>query len=151
DVRTIPDALNAALAVADNGRLGLLCQQLAPSPSGPTPVGPGPADAGADATALAWETHLEQIDGTSVVDDKILGKVLDNDPSRGGLDPYLGDFGCLLARGALFHGVFCSSNGGVFPNGVSWLRNTVATTDPTHRVMMDRQGITTVPYSIDPF
>jgi hypothetical protein len=138
DLLTIPNALNPALAVNADGKLGYLCQQLT-----------GPVTLGIVTRTNRWETHLRRsIDGTTW-DDLVLATVPTDTPPANGL-PYLGDYLHLLSVGRDFYGIFSASNGpdrNNFPNGVSYQRNA----NFTSRRLLDVDNATRVPVSIDPY
>lgn len=129
DLRTITNATNCSLAVADNGSVALLYQQYT--------------------QAGRWETRLEQTrDSFRTHQDTLLATAAGNDPPIQFL-PYLGDYACLLASGGEFRGVFCSSNypdQANFPQGVKYQRRA----DFVNKKLLDDHG-NAVPVSIDPF
>jgi hypothetical protein len=128
DLRTIPNATCIALAIANNGTVGLLYQQL---------------------SGGRWVTHLEQTrDGFSSIKDTVLADVPGNVPSYVFL-PYIGDYNYLLAVGGRFRGIFSACNKpdrGNFPSGVKYQRKANFFT----RQLLDLGG-NDVPVSIDPF
>jgi hypothetical protein len=132
DVRTISNATNASLAVADNGTVGLLYQQVSGS-----------------GAASRWVTHLERSkDGFATTSDLVLATVPANTPAPDFL-PYLGDYTGLLAVGGELRGVFSANNtpdSTDFPQSVVYQRRADFT---THR-LMDGTGAP-VAVSIDPF
>jgi hypothetical protein len=125
---TIHNATNSALAVANNGVVGFLYQQL---------------------SGGRWITHLVQShDGFSTVQDLVLATVPANAPTEQFL-PYLGDYDYLLSVGNEFRGVFCANNTpdfANFPQGVTYQR----TADFSAKTLNDGVG-NPVPISIDPF
>lgn len=125
---TIHNATNVALAVADNGVVGFLYQQLAGG---------------------RWVTHLAQShDGFMSSRDFVLATVPADQPAEQFL-PYLGDYDYLLAVGNEFRGVFCANNTpdfANFPQGVTFQR----AADFTSKKLNDGSG-NPVPISIDPF
>jgi hypothetical protein len=125
---TIRNATNIALAVADNGVVGLLYQQF---------------------TGNRWITHLVQSrNGFATVQDTILASVPANVPNEQFL-PYLGDYDYLLPVGKEFRGVFCANNTpdlANFPQGVIYQR----AADFSRKTLTDGSG-NPVPISIDPF
>lgn len=125
---TSRNATNIALAVANNGVVGLLYQQF---------------------TGSRWVTHVVQShDGFASVQDITLASVPANAPAEQFL-PYLGDYDYLLAIGNEFRGVFCANNTpdlGNFPQGVNYQR----AADFKKKKLTDGSG-NTVPISIDPF
>lgn len=130
DLRTITNAKNPALAVASDGRVGLLYQQVA---SG------------------NWVTHLELTMNawTTPAIDTVLATVPSNAPARV-FFPYIGDYVCLLTVGADFYGVFCANNApdlANFPNGVTYQRNANFAT----KILLANDNVTPVATSIDPF
>jgi hypothetical protein len=125
---TIRNATNIALAVADNGVVGLLYQQF---------------------TGSRWITHLVQShNGFATIQDTILASVPANAPNEQFL-PYLGDYDYLLPVGKEFRGVFCANNTpdlANFPQGVVYQR----AADFSRKTLTDGSG-NPVPISIDPF
>jgi hypothetical protein len=132
DLRSIVNATNAALAVANNGTVGLLYQQVAGSGS-----------------LSRWETRLEQTrDGFTSVQTAILATVPADAPAVQFL-PYIGDYNYMLAVGDEFRGVFAANNTpdpANFPQGVAYQRRINTTT----KTLEDASG-QSVASSIDPF
>ncbi|HEY6059830.1 MAG TPA: hypothetical protein VIV10_04535 [Gemmatimonadales bacterium] len=132
DIRTVVNATNASLAVAENGTVGFLYQQLS----------------GSGATSR-WVTHLERSkDGFVTTSDLVLATVPANTPAVDFL-PYLGDYTGLLAVGGDLRGVFSANNtpdSTSFPQGVVYQRSADF---GTHR-LLDGGGAA-VAVSIDPF
>jgi hypothetical protein len=128
DLRARTNATNCSLAVADNGTVGFLYQQV---------------------TNGRWITHLEQTkDGFTTVSDAVLATVPSNVPAMKFL-PYLGDYDFLLAVGSEFRGIFSANNTpdlGNFPQGVRYQRRA----DFTAHKLLDSNG-NQVSISIDPF
>lgn len=145
DLLTIPHALNPALAINSDGKIGFLYQHL----SGTVHFG-GPVNA-----SNRWETHLRlSTDGISWDDlmlatvpaDRPVARDAQGDPQL----PYLGDYVHLLTVGKDFYGVFSANNTPNkqnFPSGVIYQRNA----DFTHMRLLDLDGTTPVDISIDPF
>ncbi|PYO28306.1 MAG: hypothetical protein DMD73_06195 [Gemmatimonadetes bacterium] len=136
DLRTVTNATDASLAVAANGTVGLLYQQLT-----------GAAD------ASRWVTQLEQSrDGFATHQDVVLATVPATTPAFQFL-PYLGDYNGLLSRGPVFLGIFSANNtpdSTNFPQGVVYQRRVDFA---THR-LLDGSGAgggAAVAVSIDPF
>ena len=125
---TISNATNIAVAVANNGVVGLLYQQLSNG---------------------RWVTHLVQShDGFTTAQDLVLATVPADAPTQQFL-PYLGDYDYLLSAGAEFRGVFCANNTpdfANFPQGVTYQR----AADFNTKTLNDGAG-NQVPVSIDPF
>ena len=125
---TISNATNIALAVANNGVVGLLYQQL---------------------SAGRWVTHVVQShDGFATAQDLILANVPADTPVQQFL-PYLGDYDYLLSVGNEFRGVFCANNSpdlANFPQGVTYQR----AADFKTKTLTDGSG-NPVAVSIDPF
>lgn len=125
---TIRNATNIALAIANNGVVGLLYQQLSNG---------------------RWVTHLVQShDGFTTAQDLVLATVPANEPAEQFL-PYLGDYDYLLSVGNEFRGVFCANNTpdfANFPQGVRYQR----AADFVARTLNDGAG-NPVSISIDPF
>jgi len=132
DLRALTNATNAALAVANNGTVGLLYQQVAGS--------------GAHSR---WETRLEQTrDGFTTVQTAVLATVPADAPAVQFL-PYIGDYNYVLAAGDEFRGVFAANNTpdpANFPHGVTFQRRINTTT----KTLEDASG-QSVASSIDPF
>jgi hypothetical protein len=132
DIRTAVNATNASLAVADNGTVGFLYQQVS----------------GSGATSR-WVTHLERSkDGFVTTSDLVLATVPANTPAPDFL-PYLGDYTGLMAVGGELRGVFSANNTPdttSFPQGVVYQRSV----DFSTRRLLDGGGAT-VAVSIDPF
>jgi hypothetical protein len=141
----IPNATNPALAIAKNGRIGFLYQQV---------TGTAPND--------RWEAHFRHsMDGKKWRD-----VVLANTPASTpvlnifqGLT-YIGDYIDMVAVDDHFYGTFCANNTpdpanfpatpptGARPNGAVFLRNV------THVApwgLLGTNGVTPVAISIDPF
>jgi hypothetical protein len=133
DLRTLTNATNSALAIADNGTVGLLYQQL---------DNIGTANA-------RWVTHLEQTrNAFANIQDTILATTPANAPARV-FGPYLGDYTHLVAVGSSFRGVFSANNTpnlANFPQGVTYQRAANFTMQTLH----DGAGAP-VAISIDPF
>src|SRR3989441_1015757 len=125
---TISNATNIALAVANNGVVGFLYQQLSGS---------------------RWVTHIVQShDAFTTAQDFVLATVPANEPAEQFL-PYLGDYDYLLLVGNEFRGVFCANNRpdlANFPQGVTYQR----AADFTSKTLNDGSG-NPVAISIDPF
>lgn len=132
DLRTVTNATNASLAVARDGTVGLLYQQVT-----------GSAD------SSRWVTRLEQSrDGFATHQDVTLATVPATTPAFQFL-PYIGDYNGLLTRENQFLGIFSASNApdsANFPQGVVYQRRVDFA---THR-LLDGSGAT-VAVSIDPF
>ena len=134
DVRTVKKAKNPALAVNDDGLVGLLFQQV---------VGTG--------SAARWRTRLELTDDAwaSPATAFNLHRARVDRPKRIFL-PYLGDYVRLVTLGSDFYGVFAGSNLpdlANFPHGVRYQRNANFAT----HTLLRNDGVTPVPISIDPF
>jgi hypothetical protein len=132
DLRTVTNATNASLAVAANGTVGFLYQQVT----------------GSGATSR-WVMHVERSkDGFATDSDLVLATVPANAPAPQFL-PYLGDYTGLVAVGSEFRGVFSANNtpdAADFPQGVVYQRRV----DFTTHTLLDGGG-GTVAVSIDPF
>src|SRR5438445_9716226 len=125
---TIRNATNIALAVANNGVVGLLYQQL---------------------SGGRWVTHIVQShDGLVTVQDLILSSVTAISPLQTFLS-YISSYDYLLSVGNEFRGVFSAYNSpdlANFPQGVTYQRAANFST----KILNDGSG-NPVPVSIDPF
>src|SRR6266550_158063 len=136
DLRTLPNTTNPSLAVAADGTVGLLYQQL---------TGTG--------SASRWVNRFEQSrDGFATHQDLVLATVPASTPALQFL-PYLGDYNMLLTRGGggghEFLGIFSAANTpdpANFPSGVGFQRRV---NQATHQ-LLDGSG-SPVDVSIDPF
>jgi hypothetical protein len=130
DLRTITNAKNPALAVNDSGLLGLAYQQF---------------------TGTQWVTQLELTGdgwGTSP-EAHVLHQAASNTPAAV-FWPYIGDYIRLIHVGRDFYGVFSGNNTPDhtnFPSGVAYQR----AADWTTSRLLNTDGVTPVPVSIDPF
>lgn len=133
DLRTLPNTTCISLAVADNGTVGFLYQQV---------TNPGQPNA-------RWQTILEQTrDAFTNRNTTVLATVPANAPAPIFL-PYIGDYNFLTSVNNEFRGIFSTNNtpdNANFPNGVTYHRNANFTT----RTLTDQQG-NAVAISIDPF
>src|SRR5262245_7707984 len=132
DVRTVTNALNPALAINTDGKVGLLYQQL---------TGSG--------ASRRWVTKFESSVNGTTWNAITLATVPANTPPRE-FDPYLGDYDHLMSAGKDFYGVFCAnntSNESNFPKGVKYQRNVNLTT----HTFLDVDNTTPIDPSIDPF
>jgi hypothetical protein len=131
EMRTIRNALNPALAVNRDGKLGFLYQQL--------------KGAGA---AQRWMTQFEII--AKGARQRFVLAMMATDLNDYKFDPYLGDYEHLTAVGQDFYGIFSSNNTpklANFPNGIRYQRNADFTTGK----LFDLDNVTPVASSIDPF
>jgi hypothetical protein len=132
DLRALTNTTNAALAIAENGTVGLLYQQVVNN-----------------AGINRWVTHLEQTsDGFVHIQDMVLANVPADAPAPEFL-PYIGDYNYLLVRNNAFIGVFSANNTpdlANFPQGVQYQRNANFAT----KQLLDGAG-SPVAVSIDPF
>src|SRR5881392_1955226 len=132
DLRTLPNNTNPSLAVAEDGTVGLLYQQLS---------GTG--------NASRWVNRFEQSrDGFATHKNLVLATVPASTPASQFL-PYLGDYNMLLTRGTEFLGIFSANNTpdpANFPSGVVFQRRV---NQATHQ-LLDGSG-SPVDVSIDPF
>jgi hypothetical protein len=134
DVRTVKRAKNPALAVNEDGLVGLIFQQVQ----------------GTGATAR-WRTRLETTKDAFKTTEKAftLHRASTREPKRDFL-PYLGDYIRLVTVDKTFYGVFSGSNRpdmANFPNGVTYQR----TANFMTHTLLRNDGVTPVPVSIDPF
>ena len=132
DLRVLANATNGALAIANNGTVGLLYQRVDGSGSG-----------------SRWETRLEQTrDVFTTTQNTVLASVPADTPAIQFL-PYIGDYNYLLAVGDEFRGVFSANNTpdlANFPQGVKYQRRI----NPTGKTLEDASG-QSVASLIDPF
>jgi hypothetical protein len=130
----ISNAINPALAIATNGRIGFLYQQL---------TGSG--------ASQRWETHFRDSTNGTTWSDTTLCTTPANVPVTIG-QPYIGDYADLIAVGKNFYGAFCANNTpdpANFPTVMArYLRN-VTTSAPWN--LLGTNGVTVVNPSIDPF
>jgi hypothetical protein len=132
DLLTVPNALNAALAINSAGVVGLLYQQL---------TGSG--------ASRRWVTHFRKSADGMNWDDLVLANCPANIPGKT-FDPYLGDYDHVVAVDKDFYGIFSANNTpdlGHFPNGVKYLRNA----NFTSHTLLALDNTTPVSVSIDPF
>lgn len=132
DLLTIANGKNPALAINSASEVGLLYQRV--------------TGAGAN---QRWETHLRRTADGRNWNDLLLATTSATQPRVVNL-PYLGDYAYLMAVEDTFYGIFSASNRPDpenFPNGVSYQRNANFLT----RRLLDRDRMTRVPVSIDPF
>jgi hypothetical protein len=132
DLRTIPNALNAALAVNSDGVVGLLYQQLKGTGAG-----------------QSWVTSFVYSQDHSIWHSVTLASTPATIPPRQ-FDPYLGDYEHLTSVGKDFYGIFSASNipdKANFPQGVTYQRNA----NFNSRTLLDVDNATPVHPSIDPF
>ena len=132
DLLTVPNAINAALAVNSAGVVGLLYQQLL----------------GTGGTAR-WSTHFRTSANGASWSDLVLANTSATTPTKL-FDPYLGDYDHLVAVGTDFYGIFSASNAPAsanFPSGVKYQRNV----DFANGRLLALDNTTPVAISIDPF
>lgn len=132
DLRTLPGAINPGLAIAGDGRVGFLYQQLTGSGS-----------------SRRWVTHFEQTADGANWSDLVLSTAPAATPTLS-FSPYLGDYAHLVAVGDTFFGIFSANNTpdpANFPNQVTYQRNA----DFGTRRLFKTDGVTPVAASIDPF
>ena len=126
----VPVGKNPALAITNDGRVGLAYQEL---------------------TGGNWVTRLEVTSNVwnTPAETKVLHQAPSTTPVANGV-PYIGDYMRLLAVGNDLYGVFSGNNTPTlanFPNGVRYQRSANFVTG----VLLNTDGITPVPVSIDPF
>ena len=133
DIHTVPNALNGALAVNDEGTLGFLYQQLTGSKS-----------------SSRWITRLELRPRNSTKWKVITLATTPANTPEITFDPYLGDYDQMVAVGRDFCGVFSANNTprkANFPSGVTYQRNA----NFTKGTLLGLDNSTEVHVSIDPF
>jgi hypothetical protein len=131
DLLLLPETVNIALCIAQNGTLGVLFQQHSGETNG------------------KWETHLTQTQNGFVATEDTLLAVTPSDTPKAKHPPYLGDYIGLLAVKDEFRGVFSASNipdPTHFPQGVKFQRFT----NRTKGTLTNGQDNDIAP-SIDPF
>ncbi len=125
DLLTIPRAKNPALAISEDGRVGILYQML---------TGAGPAH--------RWEEHVQfTFDGVRWHDFLLANTAA---------SAWTGDYSYLMCHGRTFYGIFAADNlpdPANFPHGVRYQRNANFST----RQLFDITGTMVVAASIDPF
>jgi hypothetical protein len=132
ELKRVNNALNPALAINNDGKVGLLYQQL-------TGTGAG----------QQWLTKFESTTNGSAWKVITLAQTPATSPQKQ-FDPYLGDYDHLQAIGKTFYGIFSASNlprKTNFPCGVSYQRNA----DWQSNTLLDVDKVTPVKVSIDPF
>jgi hypothetical protein len=132
DLLAVTNATNAALAINNQGIIGLLYQQLA----------------GVAANAR-WTTHFRRTQDGVNWSDLVLADTPAMTPIKT-FDPYLGDYAHVVSVGRDFHGIFSANNSpnmANFPNGVKYQRNA----DFNTQTLLALDGVTRVATSIDPF
>jgi hypothetical protein len=129
DLLTVADATNAALAITQNGVVGLLSQSFG--------------------NGSEWSTTLNFTINGAQWSQLVLAQTPASIPAKT-FDPYLGDYDHMVAVGTSFYGVFCANNtpdNNNFPRGVTYQRNA----DFTGKKLLALDGKTAVAVSIDPF
>ena len=132
ELKRVNNALNPALAINTDGKLGLLYQQL--------------TGAGA---SQQWVTRFETTTNGSSWTGLTLAQTPATTPPKQ-FDPYLGDYEHLMAVGKSFYGIFSASNiprKTNFPCGVTYQRNA----NWQSNTLLDVDQVTSVKPSIDPF
>jgi len=132
ELKRLDDALNPALAINSDGKVGLLYQQL---------TGTG--------ASQQWVTKFESSTNGTSWSGITLSQAPANRPPKL-FDPYLGDYDHLQAVGKDFYGVFSANNtpkNANFPSGVVYQRNANFNTN----TLLDVDNVTPVSISIDPF
>lgn len=157
DLLTIPNATNAALAIAEiqpiifpgsragKKRAGIV---LPPLPSRQV-IGLLFQQVTGSGAAQRWVTRLRRSSDGINWNDLILANTPATTPPKS-FDPYLGDYDHLVAVQNVFFGIFSANNTpdiANFPNGVKYLRNA----NFANRSLLNVDNHTTVAASIDPF
>jgi hypothetical protein len=135
DLLTITNTTNPGIAVTEDGKVGVIYQQL---------IGSSPNQ--------LWETHFRLCPvGGTVFSDDILSIFADADLNVGStFSGFLGDYLRIQAVGTAFYGTFPAGNrplSGNFPRRVKYQRNADFTTGQ----LLDPTGTTPVGVSVDPF
>lgn len=136
DLLTVTNAVNPALALAEDGKIGVLYQQLVTGSGG----------------AQRWQTHVQVTHDAwaSPAENILLADTAEDPATYPNWDPHLGDYADLQSDGSEFYGIFSASNFpdmANFPHGVHYQRNA----DFTGKQLYDVSGVNPVAISIDPF
>jgi hypothetical protein len=137
DLKTVSPAVNAALAITTDSKVGFLYQKL---------VSPGTCTGGTP----CWETHLEITTHGTAWTNVTLANTPDTLTSS--INNILGDYEYLAAVGKNFYGIFSANdlpNSSNFPQGVTYQRYADLTS--AHQLYADAGHTMTVAASIDPF
>ena len=137
DLTTVSPAVNAALAITTDSKVGFLYQEL---------VTPGTCTGGSP----CWETHLEITTHGTAWTNVTLANTPDTLTTS--INNILGDYEYLAAVGKNFYGVFSANNlpnATNFPQGVTYQRYADLTT--AHQLYADAAHTMTVAASVDPF
>ena len=157
DLLTIPNATNAALAIAeivpiiDPGSIRKSKRTKAVGPVVPSKrvIGLLHQQVVGTGAAARWVTHLRRSPDGVNWSDLILANTPAATPAKT-FDPYLGDYDHLVAIQNVFFGIFSANNTPNtlnFPNGVTYQRNA----DFSSRTLLNVDNHTPVAVSIDPF
>lgn len=134
DLLTVVSVTNPSISINDEGKVGILYQQLT----------------GSGATQR-WETHAQFSEHGVKWHDYLLSTTPANTPAPNPLiGPYLGDYVHFMAHGRDFYGAFTANNTpdlANFPHGAHYQRNA----DFGSHTLLDVTGTIPVPISIDPF
>jgi hypothetical protein len=135
DLLLVPNALNPALAMTENGKVGFLYQQFV-TISG----------------IQRWQTHIQATHDAwaTPAEDFLLADTPEDPATYPNWDPHLGDYADLQAQGNEFYGIFSTNNVpdmANFPHGVRYQRNA----DFSGKQLYDVTGTIKIANSIDPF
>jgi len=134
DLLTVERATNPSLAINEDGKVGLLYQQLTGLPG-----------------TQRWESHFRLTNGGVTWDNYVLSTAPADQPTKNPFyGTYLGDYSYLTAVGKEFRGIFTANNApdqANFPQGVVYQRNA----DFITHQLLGLGGTTIVPISMDPF
>jgi len=133
---SVGNATNPALAIASNGKIGLVYQELSGSGSTQT-----------------WDTHFRDSTDASTWSDTILATVPASVPA---LDlsqgrTYIGDYIDMVAVGKNFYGTFCANNTPEPANFPTVMATFLRNVDAATHTLVGTDGHTAVGASIDPF
>ncbi len=136
DLLLVANAVNPALAMTENGKVGLLYQQLVAGSGG----------------TQRWQTHVQVTHDAwaTPAEDFLLANTLEDPATYPFWDPHLGDYADLQSHGNEFYGIFSANNYpdmANFPHGVHYQRNA----DFLGKQLYDVSGTIPVAISIDPF